>query len=256
MSVVSVFLLIFFFLMIRRPPRSTLFPYTTLFRSPASPESSAPRTRTRTAAPTARPRARACAPRRTRSWRRSSRSAPRRGSEIFPTWRSLCLQSLGALHQLLELLLVDRMPRLRRAVLVAVRHHQAVAREVAALDHRPFDDDADVLAEHLRRHAVRLDVHALRAVVDVELHAGDAGRLLDRAGRDHAAEADRRAVGLVAVRDEIGRRPVVDEVLVDTAPGDDDEGHAGDEKCGKHEPAGTAFHLGCRRSCAHVGHCS
>src|ERR1035437_11095097 len=27
-------LLSFFFLMIRRPPRSTLFPYTTLFRSP------------------------------------------------------------------------------------------------------------------------------------------------------------------------------------------------------------------------------
>src|SRR3712207_6980491 len=27
-------LLCFFFLMIRRPPRSTLFPYTTLFRSP------------------------------------------------------------------------------------------------------------------------------------------------------------------------------------------------------------------------------
>src|SRR5438477_1601700 len=25
----------FFFLMLRRPPRSTLFPYTTLFRSPA-----------------------------------------------------------------------------------------------------------------------------------------------------------------------------------------------------------------------------
>src|SRR3712207_8103646 len=30
---VPVALLIFFFLMIRRPPRSTLFPYTTLFRS-------------------------------------------------------------------------------------------------------------------------------------------------------------------------------------------------------------------------------
>src|SRR6266478_7891272 len=28
------FFVIFFFLMIRRPPRSTLFPYTTLFRSP------------------------------------------------------------------------------------------------------------------------------------------------------------------------------------------------------------------------------
>src|SRR5436190_23910908 len=30
----STLLLYFFFLMIRRPPRSTLFPYTTLFRSP------------------------------------------------------------------------------------------------------------------------------------------------------------------------------------------------------------------------------
>src|SRR5438876_1454377 len=29
----------FFFLMIRRPPRSTLFPYTTLFRSPMPPRS-------------------------------------------------------------------------------------------------------------------------------------------------------------------------------------------------------------------------
>src|SRR2546426_8420336 len=29
----SSFYLLFFFLMIRRPPRSTLFPYTTLFRS-------------------------------------------------------------------------------------------------------------------------------------------------------------------------------------------------------------------------------
>src|SRR5688572_33510677 len=30
---ISLFILPFFFLMIRRPPRSTLFPYTTLFRS-------------------------------------------------------------------------------------------------------------------------------------------------------------------------------------------------------------------------------
>src|SRR5471032_3419507 len=30
-------LICFFFLMIRRPPRSTLFPYTTLFRSPRRP---------------------------------------------------------------------------------------------------------------------------------------------------------------------------------------------------------------------------
>src|SRR6266496_5584391 len=32
----------FFFLMIRRPPRSTLFPYTTLFRSVSSPTGLAP----------------------------------------------------------------------------------------------------------------------------------------------------------------------------------------------------------------------
>src|SRR5436853_6663109 len=33
--------LFFFFLMIRRPPRSTLFPYTTLFRSSESPAAGA-----------------------------------------------------------------------------------------------------------------------------------------------------------------------------------------------------------------------
>src|SRR2546429_7231934 len=32
----------FFFLMIRRPPRSTLFPYTTLFRSPRQPRPCSP----------------------------------------------------------------------------------------------------------------------------------------------------------------------------------------------------------------------
>src|SRR2546430_7688553 len=42
---------IFFFLMIRRPPRSTLFPYTTLFRStPSSPTSSDPRRARRSSA--------------------------------------------------------------------------------------------------------------------------------------------------------------------------------------------------------------
>src|SRR5260370_6782204 len=33
----------FFFLMIRRPPRSTLFPYTTLFRSPPAARMPSPR---------------------------------------------------------------------------------------------------------------------------------------------------------------------------------------------------------------------
>src|SRR2546427_9308491 len=35
-------ILSFFFLMIRRPPRSTLFPYTTLFRSPVTADRARP----------------------------------------------------------------------------------------------------------------------------------------------------------------------------------------------------------------------
>src|ERR1044071_10229541 len=40
MLVLSVCCFVCFFLMIRRPPRSTLFPYTTLFRSPPIPAGS------------------------------------------------------------------------------------------------------------------------------------------------------------------------------------------------------------------------
>src|SRR2546422_6277055 len=36
LALLHIYRCIFFFLMIRRPPRSTLFPYTTLFRSPRS----------------------------------------------------------------------------------------------------------------------------------------------------------------------------------------------------------------------------
>src|SRR5260370_27579285 len=46
---------IFFFLMIRRPPRSTLFPYTTLFRSPRA-DVGAPPTPARRKTPLARRR--------------------------------------------------------------------------------------------------------------------------------------------------------------------------------------------------------
>src|SRR5438309_6946958 len=38
----SLFYLFFFFLMIRRPPRSTLFPYTTLFRSHSGQDTTEP----------------------------------------------------------------------------------------------------------------------------------------------------------------------------------------------------------------------
>src|SRR3712207_9178085 len=53
----------FFFLMIRRPPRSTLFPYTTLFRSSAPPR------RVASPASMAAPAASRCAPRRDRRGR-------------------------------------------------------------------------------------------------------------------------------------------------------------------------------------------
>src|SRR5215204_7138892 len=42
------YLIFFFFLMIRRPPRSTLFPYTTLFRSCSHCEPGSSPTRART----------------------------------------------------------------------------------------------------------------------------------------------------------------------------------------------------------------
>src|SRR3712207_6955189 len=56
----------FFFLMIRRPPRSTLFPYTTLFRSRD---------------PARRAGRRGLAARRARRGRRSDRAVVRRGDE-------------------------------------------------------------------------------------------------------------------------------------------------------------------------------
>src|SRR5208337_1875975 len=46
-------LFFFFFLMIRRPPRSTLFPYTTLFRSPSARSRTVHRRRSRAAEPSA-----------------------------------------------------------------------------------------------------------------------------------------------------------------------------------------------------------
>src|SRR3712207_7084413 len=61
----------FFFLMIRRPPRSTLFPYTTLFRSPAGRTCARPRCPRSEHGGAASPRPRAASP----------RSPPRRRSE-------------------------------------------------------------------------------------------------------------------------------------------------------------------------------
>src|SRR6267143_3008430 len=57
------FCFFFFFLMIRRPPRSTLFPYTTLFRSPPGRPSPA------TTCAESSTRSRTCSP--AAPWRRS-----------------------------------------------------------------------------------------------------------------------------------------------------------------------------------------
>src|SRR3712207_8371071 len=54
-------MLFLFFLMIRRPPRSTLFPYTTLFRSEHPPEASAGRRPARAAAASEAPPRHPCA---------------------------------------------------------------------------------------------------------------------------------------------------------------------------------------------------
>src|SRR2546430_5901378 len=56
--------MLFFFLMIRRPPRSTLFPYTTLFRSPSRDQGSRSGERTLPGPP---PRTRVSSRRRWRS---------------------------------------------------------------------------------------------------------------------------------------------------------------------------------------------
>src|SRR5437667_7340010 len=68
-------LLFFFFLMIRRPPRSTLFPYTTLFRSIESP------TVPRCSSTPSSPRSRKVLPDRSSTTRYRSGSTFRRSEE-------------------------------------------------------------------------------------------------------------------------------------------------------------------------------
>src|SRR6266705_4300937 len=64
----------FFFLMIRRPPRSTLFPYTTLFRSPRPPR---------------RPRSDGASPSR---WRGDRKSTRLNSSHRTISYAVLCLK--------------------------------------------------------------------------------------------------------------------------------------------------------------------
>src|SRR6266480_5009243 len=78
-SSVFIFHFFFFFLMIRRPPRSTLFPYTTLFRSPRSPRPPGSRNRSSPSRRSRRAGGAASNPRGFRL-RRARRRPPPRGS--------------------------------------------------------------------------------------------------------------------------------------------------------------------------------
>src|SRR5256885_9884231 len=86
----SVALSFFFFLMIRRPPRSTLFPYTTLFRSPPA----RPGWRGHVYLP---PRRRA-RPRRTR--RRDRKSTRLNSSHLVISYAVFCLKKKKKRHRI------------------------------------------------------------------------------------------------------------------------------------------------------------
>src|SRR5471030_2931764 len=77
------FVLLFFFLMIRRPPRSTLFPYTTLFRSARLADRSQQRVE----------QARLCHPRRL-----DRKSTRLNSSHLGISYAVFCLKKKKALH--------------------------------------------------------------------------------------------------------------------------------------------------------------
>src|SRR2546430_12099640 len=80
-------LFLFFFLMIRRPPRSTLFPYTTLFRSPTGE-----RTLVRRAPAPPRPQARRRGSRHRRRCRSDRKSTRLNSSHSQISYAVFCLK--------------------------------------------------------------------------------------------------------------------------------------------------------------------
>src|SRR6266568_3559117 len=97
---------LFFFLMIRRPPRSTLFPYTTLFRSGRWPAAPAPRSSAPPAGPSPFPRRRP-APRgapyreghhRWSAWSVLRLSPPSRWPAHYLIWHTLPFLSIYVIY--------------------------------------------------------------------------------------------------------------------------------------------------------------
>src|SRR5204862_5084484 len=77
---------------------------------------------------------------------------PRNRATRYRATASSVLDPFGAFHHLPQRFLIDWMSLRGSLVLVVVRDHEAAALEISVAQHRPFDDDADVRAEHLRRH--------------------------------------------------------------------------------------------------------
>src|SRR5699024_12314022 len=99
---VSIFFLIFssfFLLMIRRPPRSTLFPYTTLFRSRCS-RTPCPRTPTCPAAPS---RSSGEASRASRHALRDRKSTRLNSSHVSISYAVFCLKKKITTHDVLDM---------------------------------------------------------------------------------------------------------------------------------------------------------
>src|SRR2546422_7803629 len=82
--------------MIRRPPRSTLFPYTTLFRSPGR-RSGRPRTPGSTGGARGRGRSRACRSRGPRPDRRDRKSTRLNSSHGYISYAVFCLKKKNLL---------------------------------------------------------------------------------------------------------------------------------------------------------------
>src|SRR2546426_7625737 len=100
--------------MIRRPPRSTLFPYTTLFRSPAAgcravvsaARGASPRRRRASRRPE---RGRAACPRWRRSRRRPDRKSTRlNSSHLVISYAVFCLKKKKKQHVSTHVVIVER----------------------------------------------------------------------------------------------------------------------------------------------------
>src|SRR5258705_2382469 len=102
--------------MIRRPPRSTLFPYTTLFRSPPAP----------TLSPRSSPTRRRCAGSPRRSSSRDRKSTRLNSSHLGISYAVFCLKKKNIDHRI-DALLGERQIQVDVASVGALELHYGTA---------------------------------------------------------------------------------------------------------------------------------